>query len=217
MKTAILTLLLSTSLFVFGQQSHANSTELNDKSFEQRIKESSLDIVDLQNLEKIAFKESTFFITIKNGDKEIEFYLKESENGNQKKLYYRIGENGIEELLFDPIEYKDENCDVLLIKSFSPNNQGTKVCLALGTKVAKRAVLYIVDVQTKKVHEEQINNCMNHKVSWMEDGKSFMYCKKYFDVSDSGELFGDVFYHIVGTDPSEDRMITFSNDLPEYY
>ena len=217
MKTGIFTLLLSTSLFVFGQQSLANATELNDKSFEQKIKESSLDIVDLQNLEKIIFKQSAFFITVKNGDKEIEFFLKGAANNAHKKLYYRNGENGKEELLFDPSKYKDENGNSYLIKCFSPNDQGTKICIALGTKDAEKTILHIIDVQTKKVHQEQIKNCMNYKVSWMEDGKTFMYCRKNFDVSDSGELIGDVFFHIVGTDPSEDKMISFSKDLPEYY
>ena len=217
MKTGILTLLLSTSLFVFGQQPLASSTELNDKSFEQRIKESSIDLVYLQNLEKTVFKESAFFTTVKNVDKEIEFYLKGSVNDDQKKLYCRDGENGKEELLFDPEEYKDENGKSYLIQCFSPNDQGSKVCIALGSKNTKKTILYIVDVQTKKVHEEQINNCINSKVIWMEDGKTFMYCKKYYEVSDTGELLGDVFFHIIGTDPSGDWMITFSNDLPEHY
>ncbi len=217
MKTTILTLLLSTSLFVFGQQSLANATELNDQSFEQKIKESSLDIVDLQNWEKIVFKESAFLITVKNNDKEIQFFLKGSVNDGHKKLYYRDGENGKEKLLFDPGDYNDTNGNSYLIKCFSPNNQRTKVCIALGPKNTKKTILYIVDVQTKKVYEEQIDNCMNQKVSWMKDGKTFMYCRKYFDVSKSGELLGDVFFHKIGTDPSEDRFITYSKELPEYY
>ncbi len=199
MKTRILTLLLSSILFVFGQQLIAKSIVLNDKNFDQCV------------------NESDFSTNVLNVDQEIQFFLKGSVNDDHKKLYYRIGKNGKEELLFDPNEYKAENGDVLLIKSFSPNKQGTKVCLALGSKGAKKAVLYIIDVQTKKLHEEKIDNCMNHRVSWMDDGKSFMYCRKYFDVSESDELIGDLFFHKVGTDPSEDRMISFSKDLPEYY
>jgi prolyl oligopeptidase len=199
MKTRSLVLLLCSVLFVFGQQTIVKSAVLINKNIEESVKEAVLLTNEINN------------------DQEIHFYLKESVNDDHKKLYYRIGEKGKEELLFDPHQYEDDKGDVLLIKSFSPNKKGTKVCLALGPKEAKKATLFIVDVQTKKLHKEQIDNCMNHKVSWMEDGKSFMYCRKYFDVNRSGKLFGDIFLHKVGMDPSEDKMISFSKYLPEYY
>ena len=198
MKTRILTLLLSSIMFVFGRQSFARSTVLNDKIFDKNEKEfvfPTNEIIDNQKTQ---------------------FYLKESANNAYKKLYYRNDDNE-EELIFDPNEYKDDSGNLYLIKSFSPNYQGTKVCLNLGLKKAKKTILYIVDVQTKKVHKEQIDNCTNQKVSWMDDGNSFMYCRKYIDVSPSGELFGNILIHIIGTDPSEDRLVSFSKELPEYY
>ncbi len=182
MKTGIFTLLLCSSLFVFGQQSVTEPVTLNE-----------------------------------NNTKEIQFYLKKTANDDQKILYYRIGEKGKEELLFDPNGYKDEKGNVVLIKSFSPNKQGTKVCLAVGSKKSEKAKLYIVDVQSKQLHKEQINNCMNHKVTWMDDGRSFVYCQQYVDLSEDGRIMGDLFIHRVGTDSSEDDLVTFTENRPEHY
>ncbi|MEN8186481.1 MAG: hypothetical protein ABFR05_05075 [Bacteroidota bacterium] len=153
-----------------------------------------------------------------NQDEKNHFFLKVSENDNRYEvLYYRIGEKGKEVLLFDPNEYKDEKGNAFLIKCFSSNDQGSKVCLALGTNESKRTSLYIIDVKTKQLHEEKIDNCLNRKVTWTKDGKSFMYCQKYFDVNEAGELVGELFFHKVGTNPSDDKLVSFSDNFPEYY
>ena len=64
---------------------------------------------------------------------------------------------------------------------------------------------------------DKSTNCMNHKVTWMDDGWSFVYCQQYVDLSDDGKLMGDLFIHRLGTDSSEDDLVTFAENRPEHY
>ncbi len=141
-------------------------------------------------------------------NEDVQFYLKQIHHSKVKKLFYRKGKDSKEILLYDPSDFSKE-ADIFMIKNFSPNKAGTKVCVAVGTESSKRSTLLIIDVDTRELLEDQIFNCSNFKVKWMPGGDIFGYCKSYMQVDDIGQVIGSVFYHKLDTDSSEDIELSF--------
>jgi len=116
------------------------------------------------------------------GYKEIEnvgiFYAKESIKEKTTKLFFRNDLEGEEVLLFEPSSFKQNENKEYVISYFNPNNDGSKVAIALteGGKEVSEIVIY--DVINKKLLPEVITNNWVAEIGgiyWLKDNLSFIY------------------------------------------
>ena len=146
-------------------------------------------------------------------DNDVYFYLKQTPEDETGKLYIRQGYEGAEHLLFDPHLYRHEEKATYVISSLSPNDDGTKVAVAVAQSGSESSILLVIDATTGRLSPEEIDRCWFPSASWLPDGTAFLYNRlNSADVHDPDrELNSKVFLHRVGTHPSEDRLI-FSRD-----
>lgn len=106
------------------------------------------------------------------------FYIKQSTNDKLDKLYYRIGFEGEEIFLFDPKQFKPENNKVYIISHYEPNNEGSKVAIALTEGGKEIAEIIIFDIETKSILPQVISNTWPSDIGgiqWLNDDSGFIY------------------------------------------
>ncbi len=80
--------------------------------------------------------------------------------------------------------------------------------------------IYIMEIKTKKILNDSVTGWKQGRVSWLHDNSGFYYSRKPLkgDVKDGEEYYWDeVYFHKLGTYPSEDKRIFFCKDKKEYY
>lgn len=137
------------------------------------------------------------------------FYLKRNADEKTAKLYYREGLLGREELLYDPVNYKNNepNHD-FVINYISPSWDGSKIAVSMAEKGKELSEVIIIDVSGKKIHPEIITHIAPTtmgEIKWIDDDSGFFYV--YFSTADpkSPDFYKNtqtVLYKI-GTDPKK--------------
>lgn len=150
-------------------------------------------------------------------DNDYYFYLKTTPQDETGKLYYRIKFEGEEVLLFDPETYGDDSTRRYVINNHYPSYDGSKVAFTLSVHGSESKTIYIMDLQSRKLYSERIDRCWIPRVSWLPDGSAFLYNRlQSSDVHQKDrELNSKVWLHVVGTDPSEDKLIFSRDKYPE--
>lgn len=114
--------------------------------------------------------------------KEIEnigvFYMKQSIKEKTTKLFFRKDFESEEVLIFEPSSFKQNESKEYVISYFSPNNDGSKVAVALTEGGKEIAEIVIYDVINKKILPEVITNAWPAELGgiyWLKDNLSFVY------------------------------------------
>lgn len=153
------------------------------------------------------------------------FYLKKNANEKIAKLYYREDFFGKEELLYDPINFvsiyqNSKSKHEFLINYINPNHDGSKVAVSLSEKGKELSEVIIMDVKTKYIHPEIIENvspASMNGIQWLDDNDSFFYmCFSTID-SKSKDFYKNtrtVLYKI-GTDPKKIIDVFSTKNNPE--
>ena len=144
------------------------------------------------------------------------FYKKVLAGENTGKLYYREGKNGKEILLFDPNSYKNGKHDFDF--SFVPSKDGEKVAVCLSEGGLQIKTIKVLNVDSKKFYPEKIYPSLDRpEITWTTDNKSFIYSFLQTDDPLSKKLMQDIraMYHIVGTDPKNDKLILSRTNNPD--
>ncbi|CAA7392483.1 beta-propeller domain-containing protein [Chryseobacterium fistulae] len=146
------------------------------------------------------------------------FYIKRNSTENSQKLYIRDGYSGKEELLFTSVEYKKNK--EYVINYIKPNNDGSKIVVALTEGGKEIGEMIIIDTKKKTILPYTISNCWPSDgggVSWLPKGDGFIYLH-YPIIDNNSELFLKnmvaVLYKI-GDEPEKLHPILSKKEYPE--
>lgn len=142
------------------------------------------------------------------------FYKKTLPSENVGKLYYRDGKSGKEILLYDPLANPDGK--IYSISYFVPSEDGKKMAVGIAEGGAEVATIYIMNVDSKKMYPEKIYPSWFGVSGWTPDNKGFIYTIQATGDNKSMDMLANTrsMYHIVGTDPKNDRELLSLKKYP---
>jgi len=123
--------------------------------------------------------------------------------------YWQEGVSGTPRVLLDPNTLSADGS--IAVKGVFPSHDGKTAAYLVSVNNADHAVLRVMDVASGKPYEKDvIDGARYASPSWDPQGKGFYYTRIPMDPSISAmDLpgFAAVYYHRLGTDPSEDRLV----------
>ncbi|MDR6406435.1 MULTISPECIES: prolyl oligopeptidase family serine peptidase [Chryseobacterium] len=148
------------------------------------------------------------------------FYLKRNAEEKTGKLYYKEGFQGKEELLYDPVKYKNnESNHEFIINYLNPSSDGGKIAISMSEKGKELAEVIIMDVKNKYIHPEIITHTepvSTGGIKWLDDNSGFIYL--YYPETD---LKSQSFYknsqtvlYKLGTDPQKITPVFSAKNNP---
>lgn len=173
------------------------------------------ELIDL--MKELDKRKTSNVYSLKITDNDYYFYLKRTPDDETGKLYYRMGFNGTEKLLFDPEKFNSDTALKYTISDIYPSLNGSVIALEIAPNGSENAVLYFIDVASGNMLSDKIDRVWFSSVSWLPDGKSFLYNR--LQVADlhhiDREKDSKVFLHIIGNDPALDKEFFSRTKNPE--
>jgi prolyl oligopeptidase len=139
------------------------------------------------------------------------FYEKRLASEEVARLYTRVGLNGEEKLVVDPTKYVGAGGAHSSTSYYAVSPDGRWVAAGISPAGSEDAVIHMYDVPTGKESRETIDRAEFGAVSWLADGKSFVYNRLQKLGPANGpndrDLLSRVYLHAVGTEAEKDRLI----------
>jgi len=147
------------------------------------------------------------------------FFIKILQEDEIGKLYYREGLDGEDILLIAPDQFKPEGAASASINYYEPSHDGKLVAFGISVDGSEDAILRIIDVDHKRLYDEEIDRAMIGNPVWLPDNQSF-FMNRLQDPGadpDPGKFYLDseAYMHIVDTDPDEDRLLLSRKSCPD--
>ncbi|NVD44085.1 prolyl oligopeptidase family serine peptidase [Qipengyuania atrilutea] len=145
------------------------------------------------------------------------FYSRNDGLQNQSVLYVRDGLDGEPRMLIDPNEWSDD--DATALAGYAITDDGSKLAYAIQDGGSDWRTVKVMDVATGEVMDDTVEWVKFSGMDWAKDGSGFYYSR--FPATGEGETFQalntnhTIYFHELGTDQSEDRMIFARPDMPE--
>ncbi|WP_320197945.1 prolyl oligopeptidase family serine peptidase [Agrobacterium sp. rho-13.3] len=160
------------------------------------------------------FDHETFTAPEKRGERY--FYTRNSGLQNQAALYVRTGLDGAETILIDPNGWTEDGTTALA--AWSVSDDGSHLAYAVQDGGTDWHTINILDVKTGKVLDDAVKWARFTEISWLKDGSGFFY-SRYPDPekgvsAQSGVSNHAIYYHAVGTNQSQDRLLYATQDQP---
>jgi len=149
----------------------------------------------------------------KEGDKY--YFFKNDGLQNQSALYAIEGLDGEPTLVLDPNKFSDDGTTSLGGMSF--NKKGDLLGYAISEGGSDWRTIKVLDLKTGKTLKDEVNWAKFTGISWANDG---FYYSRYPEPTGDGELsdkneFHKLYYHKLGTDQSEDKLIYSDTANPQ--
>lgn len=191
-----------TAQWVQSQNSVTNSY-LSNIEFRDDVKAR---LTELEDYEKVSapFKRGDYYYFYKNDGLQ-----------NQSILYRVTDFNQEPEIFLDPNSFSDDGTTALGGLSFSDDYKYTAYNISEGGSDWRTA--YVMDTESKELLSDEIKWIKFSGMSWYKDG--FYYQR--FDAPEAGDelsaanQYGKIYYHKVGTDQSEDKLVYSNPENPE--
>ncbi len=157
-----------------------------------------------------------FGVPFKRGERY--FYYKNDGLQNQSVLYKMDSLDGEPEVLVDPNTWTKDGTDAMGGAEFSAD--GKYMAYGIQKAGSDWRTWKILEVATGKVLPDELNWLKFGGVSWAPDSKGFYYSR--YDEPQSDEKFQSLnlsqkmFYHALGDEQSNDRLIHANPENPEY-
>ncbi len=144
------------------------------------------------------------------------FYSKNDGLQNQSVIYYQKGKDGAAEVFIDPNKFSEDGTVALGSMRFS---QDDKYCAYTVSVAGSDWVeIRVMEVATKKVLPDVIKWVKFSGAAWGKDG---FYYSRYDEPSGSAlsakNEYQKVFYHTLGTEQKEDKLIYEDKEHPLRY
>jgi prolyl oligopeptidase len=138
------------------------------------------------------------------------FYLKTEANQNTAKLCFRASRSADEVTLVDPDDFQKRDGKPYAINYFVPSWDGSHVVFGISTQGSEEAVIHVTETATAKETGDVIPRCQWSQVSWLPDGKKFLYTQiqEMKPGQPSTEKYSDIKtrLHELGSDPDKDKI-----------
>jgi prolyl oligopeptidase len=144
------------------------------------------------------------------------FFYKNDGLQNQSVLFRQKGLEGEPEIFIDPNEFSSDGTVSLDETSFSWDNK--YFAYSISREGSDWNEIYVIEVDTKKKLNDRLDWVKFCNANWFGDG--FFY-NRYDQVS--GDIFKEInqnpkiYFHKVGTDQSQDKLIYEDSDHPERF
>ncbi|RYX85903.1 S9 family peptidase [bacterium] len=146
------------------------------------------------------------------------FFSKNDGLQNQAVWYVQTALDAEPEVLLDPNTLSDDG--TVAISGFNISKDGSKVAYSLSRAGSDWQEFYIRDVATKTDSAEGLNWVKFSGASWTADGRGFYYSRfpepEQTQEFQEANLHHKIYYHVVGTEQSEDTLIFERTDEPEW-
>lgn len=153
-----------------------------------------------------SIQEGTFsVVTTKNGPRF--FYFFREAGKNQPTLCYQDGEKGERVILFDPLKESEEA--LISIDWFKASGDGSLVAYGTSEGGTELSVLYVMDVEKKKILAEKIPQTKWCRIAWTKNA-GFYYSRYPLPGTVSPEdenYYHHVYYHKLGADYRKDVKV----------
>jgi prolyl oligopeptidase len=146
------------------------------------------------------------------------FYLHNTGLQNQAVLFVRDGVDGQGRVLMDPNGWSKDGATAL--GEWAPSEDGKKLVYAIQDGGTDWRTVKVLDVDTGKVLDDDVEWVKFSGLSWAKDGSGFYYSR--FAAPPEGEKFQStnenqtVYFHKLGTPQSADVMIYATPDHPKW-
>lgn len=145
------------------------------------------------------------------------FYTRNNGLQNQSVLYVREGLDGEPRMLIDPNEWSED--DATALAGYAITEDGSKLLYAIQDGGSDWRTVKVMDVATGAVMDDTVEWVKFSNLDWAKDGSGFYYSR--FPATGEGETFQalntnqQVYFHKLGTEQSEDRLVYETPDQPE--
>ncbi|WP_298400417.1 prolyl oligopeptidase family serine peptidase [Sphingobium sp.] len=135
---------------------------------------------------------------------------------NQTPLYVREGLTGRQRLLLDPNDWAEDGADALA--EWAPSPDGRYLAYAVQEAGSDWRTLKLIDVDSGKRLDDAVLWVKFSQIAWDGRGEGFFYSR--FAAPQDGQAYRSanadqqLFYHRVGTDQAQDRLIYATPDRP---
>eukprot|EP01119_Soliformovum_irregulare_P023848 TRINITY_DN841_c0_g4_i1.p1 TRINITY_DN841_c0_g4~~TRINITY_DN841_c0_g4_i1.p1 ORF type:complete len:710 (-),score=195.27 TRINITY_DN841_c0_g4_i1:43-2172(-) len=173
---------------------------------------------ELQNYPK-------FGVPSKRGDSY--YFWKNDGLQNQSVLYRQQTLTSEPELFLDPNKWSEDGTVSIGVTSFSES--GKYLAYAVHQSGSDWKIINVKDTTTGEVLSDKLEWVKFSGIAWTHDDKGFYYCRypapKLFEGSDQTQKAGTetekvgkqkVYYHSLGTPQSQDKLIYYVDDQPEW-
>jgi len=146
------------------------------------------------------------------------FYLHNSGLQNQAVLFVRDGVDGQGRVLMDPNGWSKDGATAL--GEWAPSEDGKKLVYAVQDGGTDWRTVKVLDVDTGKVLDDDIEWVKFSGLSWAKDGSGFYYSR--FPAPPEGKKFQStnenqaVYFHKLGTPQSADVLVYATPDHPKW-
>jgi prolyl oligopeptidase len=134
-------------------------------------------------------------------------------------LYTRKDSTSELEILLDPLAINPAGTTTL--DSWQPSKEGDQLAYQLSTGGTEESTLYVLDVDTHEIIDGPIDRARYSPIAWLPGGKAFYYVRRLAPEllkEEERQYHRRVYFHIVGTNSSEDIEIFGSGlEMTNYY
>ncbi|MEP1035356.1 prolyl oligopeptidase family serine peptidase [Ekhidna sp.] len=144
------------------------------------------------------------------------YYFYKNDGLQNQSILYRVKDFVDDpEVFLDPNKFSDDGTTALGGLSFSDDFKYASYNISIGGSDWRTA--YIIDTETKELLDDEIKWIKFSGMSWYKDG---FYYQRFDEPKEGDELsatnqYGKIYYHMVGTDQSEDRLVYSNPDNAE--
>ncbi|MDW0110715.1 prolyl oligopeptidase family serine peptidase [Sporosarcina aquimarina] len=156
-----------------------------------------------------------YFVPQKEGDY---YYFQKNDGLQNQPVFYRAKTltDPSPEVVIDPNKLNADGTTALTNISF--NKDGNLLAYALSENGSDWQEIRIRNMETHAEYPETITRCKFSSLAWVEDGTGFYY-SRYPDAGSVNPVdesnYNRLYFHVVGTDQTEDKLIHESLDDKE--
>jgi prolyl oligopeptidase len=155
-----------------------------------------------------------FSIPLKKGNRY--FYNRTTGEENQRILYVRDSVDGTGRVLIDPNTWAKDGATALA--EWSASDDGTHLAYAVQDGGTDWRTIHVLDVNTGKVHADEIKWARFTTIAWTKDGSGFFYNRfpepKQGAAPQAGVGNHAIYFHTLGAPQAQDRLVYATPDKP---
>ncbi len=146
------------------------------------------------------------------------FFSKNDGLQNQSVLYSQDSLDGEPRMLIDPNAWTKDG--TVALAGFAPSDDGKLAAFAKASAGSDWNTWHVLDVETGKIHDDELKWIKFSNVSWTKDGKGFYYSR--FPEPTKADTFQalntnmKLYYHALGTPQSADVLVYEQPDHPKW-
>jgi len=147
------------------------------------------------------------------------FYQRNAGLQKQAPIYARQGLHAPPRMILDPNALSSDGSTALM--AFSPSPDGKRLAYTLAESGADWQTVYVRDLDSGVDHPDTVKWMRFSELAWTKDSAGFFYSRfpeppagKVYEAALSGHA---LYYHRLGTEQRDDRLICERTDLPTWF